>query len=122
MVTTRAISSDPGPVRAARRGGRPSKLTDELERELCRLLQAGASLHDAALLVEVSPSTVHSWLAEGRRLDGRPRLQEFVAAVEATRAAWDAPGAGARHAGRSHGGLASGRTGRHRPEPLRRPL
>src|SRR5829696_7479632 len=86
MATTRARSSAPGPVRAARRGGRPSKLTDELERKLCRLLHAGASLHDAALLVGVSPSTVQSWLAEGRRLDGRPRLQEFVAAVEAARA------------------------------------
>src|SRR5215218_6648747 len=85
MATTRRRSSDPGPVRPARRAGRPSRLTDELERELCRFRRAGASLHDAALLVGVSPSAVHTWLAEGRRLDGRPRLQAFAAAMEATR-------------------------------------
>jgi hypothetical protein len=37
------------------------------------------------VFVGASPSTVHGWLAEGRRLDGRPRLQQFAAAVEGAR-------------------------------------
>lgn len=81
-------TSPPGPAdlsRPGRRGGRPSKLTDELERDLCRHLRAGVRLRDAVFLVGASPSTVHGWLAEGRRLDGRPRLQQFAAAVEGTR-------------------------------------
>ena len=69
----------------ARRGGRPSKLTDELENNLCRHLSVGVSIADAAVVVGTSPSTVHGWLTEGRRSDGRARLRELAAAVDEAR-------------------------------------
>jgi len=43
--------------------GRPSKLTDELERRLCDALRAGNHLEVAARYAGVSRSTLHRWLA-----------------------------------------------------------
>src|SRR5262245_28587191 len=48
------------------RTGRPTKLTPEVQDQLCKALRTGCSLRDAALLAGIYPSTLQRWLARGR--------------------------------------------------------
>jgi transposase len=61
--------------------GRPSKLTDELEQQLCNALRAGNYLDVAARYAGVSRSSVHRWLAQAAEDAADPRLKPFAAAV-----------------------------------------
>ncbi|MBN6058319.1 hypothetical protein JYK22_40740, partial [Nonomuraea sp. RK-328] len=66
--------------------GRPTKLTPELQDQLCRHLQAGHFLGTAAELCGVGRSTVHRWLAEGEGDDAPTELRSFRAAITYARA------------------------------------
>jgi hypothetical protein len=61
--------------------GRPSKLTDEVERKLCDALRAGNHLEVAARYAGISPSTLHRWLSEAREEGADPRLVRLRDAV-----------------------------------------
>jgi transposase len=61
--------------------GRPSKLTDEVERRLCDALRAGNHLETAAHYAGISRATLHRWLAAGAEDDADPRLKRFAEAV-----------------------------------------
>jgi hypothetical protein len=62
--------------------GRQSKLTDDVQQDLCAGVQAGLYLVTAARRAGVSEKTVYAWLRRGREADAPPRLAAFVAAFE----------------------------------------
>ncbi|QFY11524.1 hypothetical protein GBF35_37525 [Nonomuraea phyllanthi] len=66
--------------------GRPTKLTPELQEQLCRHLKAGHFLGTAAELCGGGRSTVHRWMAEGEAEDGSTELRAFREAVTRARA------------------------------------
>ncbi|TMR90040.1 hypothetical protein [Nonomuraea basaltis] len=66
--------------------GRPTKLTDDLQDQLCRHLEAGHFLGTAAELCGVGRSTVHRWMAQGEEDDAPAELRAFRAAVTRARA------------------------------------
>jgi transposase len=66
--------------------GRPSSLTDEVERKLCDALRAGNHLEVAARYAGVSRSTLHRWLALADQQPADPRLEQFREAVEKAQA------------------------------------
>ncbi|MFF4195180.1 hypothetical protein [Nonomuraea sp. NPDC001831] len=66
--------------------GRPTKLTPELQDQLCRHVEAGHFLSTAADLCGVGRSTVHRWLAQGEEEDAPAVLRDFRAAVTYARA------------------------------------
>ncbi|MFI9552357.1 hypothetical protein [Nonomuraea endophytica] len=66
--------------------GRPTKLTPELQDQLCRHLKAGHFLGTAADLCGVGRSTVHRWLAQAEEEDAPAELRAFQAAVTQARA------------------------------------
>jgi transposase len=67
--------------------GRPSSLTDEVERKLCDALRAGNHLEVAARYAGVSRSTLHRWLAlADQQQPADPRLEQFREAVEKAQA------------------------------------
>lgn len=48
------------------KGGRPSKLTDELHADLVKWIQAGNYIETAAILCGINKASVYNWLKRGR--------------------------------------------------------
>ena len=65
--------------------GRPSKLTPELQEQLCAAIEAGAHPETACNLVKICIPTYYNWLAEGRK-ESREDYTEFALAVDAAKA------------------------------------
>lgn len=65
-------------------GGRPSKLTDELEAELLGLLSEGKPIEPSCRKVGIDDTTFRLWRSKARK--GEERYQEFFAAVTRARA------------------------------------
>lgn len=66
--------------------GRPTKLTPELQNQLCRHLEAGHFLGAAAALCGVGDSTVRRWMAQGEEDDAPAEFRAFREAVTRARA------------------------------------
>lgn len=64
---------------------RPSKLTPELQAEICEHLEAGNYLETAAAAVGVHKSTVYDWMDKGADEEEGPHA-DFLAAVDLARA------------------------------------
>jgi hypothetical protein len=73
----------PKAKRPARKPGRPTKLTPELQRRVCTLLRLGMPRERAARLAGISASTFHNWMAEGAAAEGGPYLEFFEAVQRA---------------------------------------
>jgi len=69
-------------VHSGARVGRPSKLTDEVEKQICDAVRAGSYLSVAARCAGVSESTVYEWLRDAREEGADPRLVAFAAALD----------------------------------------
>lgn len=67
--------------------GRPTKLTDEVSGRICEHVENGATLHIAAQAEGVNPSTLRSWLHQGR--DGTEPFLSFLNATERARARFE---------------------------------
>src|SRR5687767_7699095 len=66
-------------------GGRPSKLTPELQGRICDALRRGAYVETAAAMADVSKATLYGWLKLGAREEEGPH-SEFLNAVEKAQA------------------------------------
>lgn len=64
-------------------GGRPSKLTEELQSRICQLIEAGADIELACGCVGISTATYRSWMAQGR--NGVEPFAGFLAAATCAR-------------------------------------
>lgn len=74
------------PAKPKNPGGRPTKLTPELQAELCRRIKlTKIALADAARIVGLDPQTVSNWLNRGKK-EKRGKFREFFVAVSAARA------------------------------------
>jgi hypothetical protein len=62
---TRGPSKRPAPAAPKRPRGRPSKLTPEVTRRLCRELRAGLTFEQACARAHFSRRTFHAWLSQG---------------------------------------------------------
>ena len=62
--------------------GRPSKLTDEVEKRICDAVRAGSYLSVAARSAGVGESTVYEWLRLARADGADERLVAFAAALD----------------------------------------
>jgi len=60
---------------------RPTKLTDEVAAKFVAAMARGYLLETAAYLADVSPRTVHTWMAKGRKAHGRGTYGKFYAKV-----------------------------------------
>lgn len=63
------------------RGGRPTKLTSDVQQKLCDAIRAGNYLATAAAFAGVSESTLHNWLKRGAN-EAKGRHHDLAAAVE----------------------------------------
>lgn len=81
----------------AKRTGRPTLLTDELEQRIVNVVKSGAYLDDAAAYAGIARSTLFQWLATGKQADTKhangheltdheQRCRAFMDAVETARA------------------------------------
>lgn len=68
------------PRRRARAGGRPSKLTPELQKEICKYLELSVAAKYAARSCGISESTYYDWVNKGA--DGIEPYVEFSEAVD----------------------------------------
>ena len=68
--------------------GRPSKLTDAKQTQICEALRDGASVAAAAELSGVHPSTVHRWMQRGED-EASSKYHEFRVAVSRARAEYE---------------------------------
>ena len=67
------------PARPARRAGRPSKLTPDVQQAITAALRAGAYLEQAARHAGISVQTVYNWLDRGRsELDRIERAEQHL--------------------------------------------
>ena len=66
------------------KAGRKSKLTPELVKRFCNLVEVGNSNVDACNLLEISESTFYSWIAKGKT-QARGIHREFVTELEKSR-------------------------------------
>lgn len=64
-----------------RKRGRPSKLTEENQRELVKLIKAGNYLETATAFVGLHPDTVREWLRVGRR-QSKGKYHDFSVAIQ----------------------------------------
>ena len=71
--------------------GRKSTLTPEVHAQLCKLVNAGASLPAACESVGVSWNTAKEWLARGKR-SAREPFATFAADVKKAQEAWKVGG------------------------------
>ena len=69
-------------VHSQERVGRPSKLTDEVEKRICDAVRAGSYLSVAARCAGVSESTVYEWLRLARADGADERLVAFACALD----------------------------------------
>jgi len=58
--------------------GRPPKLTHEMIEQICDLIIAGKPLAKAAMLTNISESTLYRWLAQGRESGSEEIYCELV--------------------------------------------
>jgi transposase len=65
--------------------GRPTKLTPDLQRQVCDALRRGAYVETAAAMAGVSKVTLYGWLKLGAREEEGPHV-EFLNAVEKAQA------------------------------------
>jgi hypothetical protein len=69
---------------------RPTKLTPEIQDEICQAVEVGLRADEAGPLVGVGAATVREWLARGRGTDparpATPLYAAFAAAVEVSEA------------------------------------
>jgi transposase len=49
------------------KGGRPTKLTPELQEELCKVIRAGNYIETACAYVGINKSSVYDWMKRGAR-------------------------------------------------------
>ena len=75
----------------ARRRGRPPKLTEELQAQICECLKAGAHRRFAAAKVGIDENTLSRWYHRGAGEDSGPH-REFFLAVNAAEAEFAATG------------------------------
>lgn len=61
--------------------GRPTKLTEELQQKLCRLVSAGNHINDACVIAGISKRTFENWTDRGRRAH-TGKYRDFVEAIE----------------------------------------
>lgn len=61
--------------------GRPTKLTPELQAEICKVLAAGNYLETACAFVGVSKVTVRNWIKAGAR-QKKGQYSEFLNAIK----------------------------------------
>ena len=61
--------------------GRPTKLTDQIQNDLCSVIAAGNYLETACAFVGVTRKTVRNWMKEGAR-QKRGRYAEFLHAIK----------------------------------------
>ncbi len=69
-------------VHSGAKVGRPSKLTDEVEKRICDAVRAGSYLSVAARHAGVSETTLYGWLRLAREDGADPRLVAFAAALD----------------------------------------
>jgi hypothetical protein len=60
---------------------RPTKLTYELIEELCEFIAQGFTYDRAARSCNISVSTFHGWMREGKQEHAEPIYKDLVAAV-----------------------------------------
>ncbi len=66
----------------ANRGGRPTKLNDELRTKICTLIKGGALPKDAPAMCGIGETTYYKWMQWGNRKEERFReFREFRKAV-----------------------------------------
>ena len=68
------------------RGGRPPKLTPELQERICGALRAGNYMETAAAYCGVTKDTLYDWLKKGADLKGKSIYRRFSDAVEKAQA------------------------------------
>ena len=73
-------------------GGRPPKLTPELQADIVGLVQAGNYLETAAHLAGVNVSTVRMWLRQGAQAKSPDKYTRFLAVVRKAEAYAEAHG------------------------------
>jgi transposase len=70
----------------ARKQGRPSKLTEDVQNRILRAVQAGNWLETASAYAGVDASTVRRWIAKGEADDAEEPYRSFCAAIKQARA------------------------------------
>lgn len=66
-----------------KKGGARTKLTPELQEQLCKLLQVGITIEDACAEVGISDRVFHKWQARALERNERLYVQFFQAVVQA---------------------------------------
>ena len=61
---------------------RPSKLTPELQDNICKLIEEGNYPAQAAELEGIAESTFYSWMKKGREAKYKSKFMEFVEAIK----------------------------------------
>lgn len=51
----------------SKKGGRPTKLTPELQEEICKAIRAGNYIETAAAFAGISKNTLYDWMKRGAR-------------------------------------------------------
>ena len=72
------------PRPAAKKAGKPTRLTPEIQRKACDEIRNGSSRADAAILAGVPRSTLQTWLAYGR--EGKEPFRGFLDAMDVAEA------------------------------------
>ena len=73
------------------KGGRPTKLNDNLQDEICKVVRAGNYIETAAAYAGISKQTLYDWMKRGRResearLEGKrkkPAEEKYVRFLDA---------------------------------------
>lgn len=75
----------------ANKGGRPTKLNDDLKDQICKVVRAGNYIETAAAYAGLSKQTLYDWMKRGRReaearISGKPavrREEKYVRFLDA---------------------------------------
>jgi hypothetical protein len=67
-------------MKGARRTGRPTKLTPEIQDAICNVIQSGCFLETAAIMVGLDKTTLFRWLKRGAK-EGSGKFREFRTAI-----------------------------------------
>jgi hypothetical protein len=78
---SKPMNSAPSNVRRKRRRGRPSKLTKAVGTTIIRAVRAGVFLETAAEIAGISPRSIFTWMAKGKKEPGS-RHGRFFAGVK----------------------------------------
>jgi hypothetical protein len=63
-------------------GGRPTKLTPELQKKICDAVGLGNYLEVAAAYAGIARSTLYDWIRRGRRAKRRTKYRDFAEALD----------------------------------------